>query len=69
VSLKPETGVMNPRKARGAISIPELCDDIVAWAVRSPEDDVLGPSCGEASTRGQTMTTFRRTFFVDARSR
>jgi hypothetical protein len=44
---------MNPRKARGAIFITELCDDIVAWAVRSPEDDVLGPSCGEASAGGR----------------
>lgn len=38
------------RKARGAFFTPdEICDFITAWAVRSPEDRVLEPSCGEAA--------------------
>jgi len=38
------------RKARGAFfTPPELCDYIVEWAVRSPGDEVLEPSCGEAA--------------------
>jgi adenine-specific DNA-methyltransferase len=38
------------RKARGAFFTPgELCDYIVNWAIQSPEDRVLEPSCGEAA--------------------
>lgn len=38
------------RKARGAYFTPAaLCDYIVDWAVRSPADRVLEPSCGEAA--------------------
>jgi adenine-specific DNA-methyltransferase len=38
------------RKARGAFfTPPELCDYIAAWAIRSPDDHVLEPSCGEAA--------------------
>jgi adenine-specific DNA methylase len=48
--LEPEATVAELRKARGAFfTPPELCDYIVEWAVRSPEDDVLEPSCGEAA--------------------
>lgn len=37
------------RKARGAFfTPPEVADYIVRWAIRSPEDRVLEPSCGEA---------------------
>jgi adenine-specific DNA-methyltransferase len=38
------------RKARGAFFTPrDLCDYVVRWAVRKPEDIVLEPSCGEAA--------------------
>ena len=38
------------RKARGAFfTPPEIANYLVEWAVRSPEDTVLEPSCGEAS--------------------
>lgn len=38
------------RKARGAFFTPsELTDFIVDWAIRSPFDRVLEPSCGEAA--------------------
>ncbi len=38
------------RKARGAFfTPPQLCDYVVRWAVRTPEDRVLEPSCGEAA--------------------
>lgn len=38
------------RKARGAFFTPAaLCDYIVEWAVRSSEDQVLEPACGEAA--------------------
>jgi adenine-specific DNA-methyltransferase len=38
------------RKARGAFFTPaELCDFVVDWAVRTPVDRVLEPSCGEAA--------------------
>ena len=38
------------RKARGAFfTPPELCDFVVRWAVRNPDDLVLEPSCGEAA--------------------
>jgi adenine-specific DNA methylase len=38
------------RKARGAFFTPaELTDFVAEWAVRSPEDVVLEPSCGEAA--------------------
>jgi adenine-specific DNA-methyltransferase len=48
--LRPEAGVAQVRKARGAFfTPPELCDYIVEWAVRSGEDLVLEPSCGEAA--------------------
>jgi adenine-specific DNA-methyltransferase len=48
--LAPEATVAELRKARGAFfTPPELCDYIVEWAVRSPEDNVLEPSCGEAA--------------------
>lgn len=42
--------VASARKARGAFFTPaELCDYICRWAVRSPDDVVLEPSCGEAA--------------------
>ncbi|HOU24309.1 MAG TPA: N-6 DNA methylase [Thermoleophilia bacterium] len=38
------------RKARGAFFTPAgLCDYVVTWAVRDPNDLVLEPSCGEAA--------------------
>ena len=38
------------RKSRGAFfTPPELCDYLVGWAVRSPNDAILEPSCGEAA--------------------
>jgi type I restriction-modification system DNA methylase subunit len=38
------------RKARGAFfTPPELADFITTWAIRSPDDRVLEPSCGEAA--------------------
>jgi adenine-specific DNA-methyltransferase len=38
------------RKARGAFFTPEaICSFIAAWAIRSSEDRVLEPSCGEAA--------------------
>lgn len=38
------------RKARGAFfTPPALCRHVVKWAVRTPQDDVLEPSCGEAA--------------------
>jgi adenine-specific DNA methylase len=38
------------RKARGAFFTPErLCAYISNWAVRSPSDSVLEPSCGDAA--------------------
>jgi adenine-specific DNA-methyltransferase len=38
------------RKARGAFFTPPLLARyVVDWAIRSPEDDVLEPSCGEAA--------------------
>ncbi|WP_216843576.1 HsdM family class I SAM-dependent methyltransferase [Phytoactinopolyspora alkaliphila] len=41
------------RKARGAFfTPPALCDYVVNWAVRSPTDLVLEPSCGEAAFLG-----------------
>lgn len=37
------------RKARGAFfTPPELCSYVADWAVRSPNDRVLEPSCGDA---------------------
>jgi adenine-specific DNA-methyltransferase len=38
------------RKARGAFFTPSaLCRHVVEWAVRTPQDHVLEPSCGEAA--------------------
>ncbi|MCE9683736.1 HsdM family class I SAM-dependent methyltransferase [Halomonas alkalisoli] len=38
------------RKARGAFfTPPELANFITSWAIRSPDDKVLEPSCGEAA--------------------
>jgi adenine-specific DNA-methyltransferase len=38
------------RKARGAFFTPsELSDFVADWAVRSPKDKILEPSCGEAA--------------------
>jgi adenine-specific DNA-methyltransferase len=38
------------RKARGAFFTPaELCRYVTDWAIRSGDDDVLEPSCGEAA--------------------
>jgi adenine-specific DNA-methyltransferase len=38
------------RKARGAFFTPvELCRHMAGWAIRSPQDAVLEPSCGEAA--------------------
>jgi adenine-specific DNA methylase len=38
------------RKARGAFFTPrEICDFISSWAVRTANDVILEPSCGEAS--------------------
>jgi len=39
-----------PRKARGAyFTPPEVCAYIASWAVRTPGDRVLEPSCGQAA--------------------
>ena len=44
----PDTSVL--RKARGAFfTPPELVSFVTEWAVRSPRDAVLEPSCGEAA--------------------
>ena len=38
------------KKARGAFfTPPEIASYLVAWAVRTPQDTVFEPSCGEAS--------------------
>ena len=38
------------RKARGAFfTPPKIAEFLTEWAVRSPEDIVLEPSCGEAA--------------------
>ena len=38
------------RKARGAFfTPPTLCRHVVEWAVRTADDDILEPSCGEAA--------------------
>ncbi|MGH7685699.1 MAG: HsdM family class I SAM-dependent methyltransferase [Candidatus Dormibacteria bacterium] len=38
------------RKARGAFFTPApLCDYVSSWAIRSPDDQVLEPACGEAA--------------------
>lgn len=38
------------RKARGAFfTPPEVCDAVTTWAIRSPLDAVMEPSCGEAA--------------------
>ncbi len=38
------------RKARGAFfTPPEIAEFIVEWAVRSPDDTILEPSCGQAA--------------------
>ncbi len=38
------------RKARGAFFTPaELCRHMAGWAIRTPQDAVLEPSCGEAA--------------------
>src|ERR1700678_3753021 len=38
------------RKARGAFfTPPEICSYIAEWAIRSGEDHILEPSCGEAA--------------------
>ncbi|HMM49455.1 MAG TPA: N-6 DNA methylase, partial [Miltoncostaeaceae bacterium] len=38
------------RKARGAFfTPPALCHHMAAWAIRTPHDRVLEPSCGEAA--------------------
>jgi adenine-specific DNA-methyltransferase len=45
-------GVDTPelRKARGAFFTPlELCRHLAGWAIRTPQDAVLEPSCGEAA--------------------
>lgn len=43
----PDTSAL--RKARGAFfTPPEVAEYIAAWAIRSPDDVVLEPSCGEA---------------------
>lgn len=45
---QPDTATL--RKSRGAFFTPEVvCDFISAWAIRTPEDRVLEPSCGEAA--------------------
>ena len=38
------------RKARGAFFTPPLvCKQLADWAIRTPTDKVLEPSCGEAA--------------------
>lgn len=38
------------RKARGAFFTPaEICASVVEWAIRSPADRVMEPSCGDAA--------------------
>jgi len=46
----PNSEALNLRKARGAFFTPRiLCDFISLWAVRSRNDKILEPSCGEAN--------------------
>jgi adenine-specific DNA-methyltransferase len=48
--LGPATDSPDARKARGAFFTPEeLCRYIATWAIRSRDDVVLEPSCGEAA--------------------
>lgn len=56
--LRPGTLLSDPalpdtvalRKARGAFfTPPQLCEHVVRWAVRSADDRVLEPGCGEAA--------------------
>lgn len=48
------------RKARGAFFTPEqICSFIAAWAVRSADDRVLEPSCGEAAFLSAVATRLR----------
>ena len=47
---KAQLKVAEQRKARGAFfTPPDISRFMTAWAVRSAEDKVLEPSCGEAS--------------------
>jgi hypothetical protein len=48
------------RKARGAFFTPTVVAEYLAdWAIRSPSDRVLEPSCGEASFLLAAMKRFR----------
>lgn len=47
---EPQVDRPSDRKARGAFfTPPELCDYIASWAIRSADDIILEPSCGEAA--------------------
>ncbi len=47
---KQTTDTAELRKVRGAFFTPDaVCDFMSAWAIRSPADRVLEPSCGEAA--------------------
>jgi adenine-specific DNA methylase len=50
VAMGEAVDTSSARKLRGAFFTPStLCDHVVRWAVRSPADLVLEPSCGEAA--------------------
>jgi len=49
------------RKARGAFfTPPEICSYIAEWAIRSGDDHVLEPSCGEAAFLLEAANHLRR---------
>lgn len=59
LALVPDTAAL--RKARGAFFTPEpLASFVVDWAIRSAEDTVLEPSCGEAAFLTYAVTALRR---------
>ncbi|WP_203568997.1 N-6 DNA methylase [Aestuariimicrobium ganziense] len=48
------------RKARGAFFTPDqLVSFVVDWAIRSADDQVLEPSCGEAAFLTQAVDALR----------
>lgn len=68
VTTPPASAVVDTgaaRKARGAFFTPQvLCDWVSAWAIRSADDVVLEPSCGDAEfllAAGRRLTTLGST--------
>lgn len=58
LALVPDTAVL--RKARGAFFTPEpIAAFVVDWAIRSADDSVLEPSCGEAAFLTHAVTALQ----------